>query len=328
MQACFSHGKSHESSQAHTFMEPIQSSLKKWMQENKNFQERHQQIKQEVLSDPGIKKFLASHPELSEKEIDKSLINLFEYKDQSKQCSNCNSLNGCKNIIKGYSPLLDVVNGEIHLSYEKCKYLLENEKQSEQKDLIQSLYMPKEILNASIDNLHTNDMRRSALRDFYKFLNDTKSGLPARGIYFHGSFGVGKTYLLGVLANELKKKDISSMLIYMPEFVLKIRESIKDDSVNEKVEQFKGIDVLMLDDIGAETQSAWFRDEILGSILQYRMMENLPVFFTSNYSLDQLEKQLAKTTRGGVEEVKAGRILERIKQVSKEVQLFGDNLRN
>lgn len=309
-------------------MEPIQSSLKKWMKENKNFQERHQQIKQEVLSDPDINKFLAAHPELTEKEIERSLINLFEYKDQSKQCANCSSLNGCKNIIQGYSPVLDVINGEIHLSYEKCKHLLEYEQQSEQKDLIQSIYMPKEILNATIENLHTTDMRRSALRDFYKFLNDIKTGIPAKGIYFHGSFGVGKTYLLGVLANELKKKDISSMLIYMPEFVLKIRDSIKDDTVKEKVDEFKDIDVLMLDDIGAETQSAWFRDEILGSILQYRMMENLPVFFTSNYSLDQLEKQLAKTTRGGIEEVKAGRILERIKQVSKEVQLFGENLRN
>src|SRR5699024_12021798 len=75
-------------------------------------------------------------------------------------------------------------------------------------------------------------------------------------------------------------------------------------------------DVLMLDDIGAETQSAWFRDDILGSILQYRMMEQLPVFFTSNYTMDQLETILSTTSKGGIEEVKAGRIMERIKQVS------------
>lgn len=309
-------------------MEPIQSSLKKWMRENENFQERHNKIKTEVLTDPEISKFLSSHPELTEKEIDRSLIQLFEYKDQSKQCSQCNSLASCKNIVKGYSPLLDVINGEIHLSYEKCTHLIEYEQRSKQSDLIQSLYMPKEILVATIENLYNHNERSGALREFYTFLNETKNGIPAKGIYFHGSFGIGKTYLLGALANELKKKDISSMLIYMPEFVLKIRDSIKDDSVKEKVDEFKNIDVLMLDDIGAETQSAWFRDEILGSILQYRMMERLPVFFTSNYNLEQLEKQLSSTTRGGIEKVKAGRILERIKQVSKEVQLFGDNLRN
>src|SRR5699024_8401918 len=130
-----------------------------------------------------------------------------------------------------------------------------------------------------------------------------------------------KTYLLGALANELKKQHISSMLIYMPEFVREMKSSIKDDSINEKINYFKDTDVLMLDDIGAETQSAWFRDEILGSILQYRMMERLPVFFTSNYNLEKLEELLAFSNRGGVEEVKAGRIIERIKQVSTEVPM-------
>ena len=90
---------------------------------------------------------------------------------------------------------------------------------------------------------------------------------------------------------------------------------------------FKQADVLMLDDIGAETLSAWFRDEVLGAILQYRMMEQLPVFFTSNYTMDQLEEILATTTKGDVERVKAGRIMERIKQVSTEVFVSGSNRR-
>src|SRR5690625_63994 len=115
------------------------------------------------------------------------------------------------------------------------------------------------------------------------------------------------------------------MLIYMPEFVREIRDSFKDDSVNEKINYFKNADVLMLDDIGAETQSAWFRDEVLGSILQYRMMERLPVFFTSNYNMDQLELQLAVTTRGGLEKVKEGRIMVRIRKVSEPIQLSSRN---
>lgn len=82
----------------------------------------------------------------------------------------------------------------------------------------------------------------------------------------------------------------------------------------------------MLDDIGAETQSAWFRDEVLGSILQYRMMEQLPVFFTSNFNLQELIGQLEET-RGKVEQVKAKRIIERIKQVSNIVKIDGENRR-
>src|SRR5699024_4393739 len=87
----------------------------------------------------------------------------------------------------------------------------------------------------------------------------------------------------------------------------------------EKIDAFKNADVLMLDDIGAETFSAWFRDEVLGSILQYRMMERLPMFFTSNYTMEQLEEILASSTKGTVEKVKERRIMERIHQVSTEV---------
>src|SRR5690625_6120969 len=108
------------------------------------------------------------------------------------------------------------------------------------------------------------------------------------GLYFTGPFGVGNTYLLGALANKLKEYGLSSMLIYMPEFVREIRDSFKDDSVNQKVNFFKKADILMLDDIVAETKSAWFRDEILGSIFQYRSMEALAVFLTPNYTLVHL----------------------------------------
>jgi primosomal protein DnaI len=308
-------------------MKPVQSSLKKWMEKNENFQENYTRIKNDVLNDPEIKEFLSLHPELAQREIEKNLIKLYEYKSQSKQCDQCSSLGGCKNMLPGYSPILRVENNEIHLSYEKCHSRVAYEKEQQQQNLIQSLYMPKEILEATIDGIDNDPNRSKAIREIIQFLSQVKDGIPKRGLYLYGPFGVGKTYFLGAIANELKKYNISSMLIYMPEFSREIKSSIKDDSINEKIDYFKKADVLMLDDIGAESQSAWFRDEILGAILHYRMMERLPVFFTSNYSMDQLEDHLAKTNRGDIEAVKAGRIMERIRQVSSEVPIFADNRR-
>lgn len=309
-------------------MKPVQSTLKKWMNDNQDFKENYIKIRKEVLEDPEIKEFLSFHPELSRQEIDKNLIKLYEYKTQSKQCNKCKSLGSCINMLNGYSPILDTENNEIHLQYEKCYSRVTFEKQKEQQELIQSLYMPKEILQASIDKIDSGSKRNVAIKQMALFIENAKTGLPAKGLYFYGPFGVGKTYFLGALANRLKEENISSMIIYMPEFVREIKASLKDDSLNTKVEYFKNAEVLMIDDIGAESQSAWFRDEILGSILQYRMMEGLPVFFTSNYSLEQLEDQLAKTNRGAVETVKAGRIIERIKQVSNDVEISGENRRN
>lgn len=309
-------------------MEPIQSALKKWMREKEGFEENFDRIRKEVTADPEIKEFLALHPELSRHDINKNLIRLYEYKTQSKQCNKCASLGGCINMMQGYSPILRVSGEDIYISYEKCHLRLQDEQEKKQQNLVQSLYVPKEILNATFEKLDNDITRTEAIRESIAFCRAAKQEIPANGLYFSGSFGVGKTYFLGAIANELKVNHIGSLIIYMPEFVREIKTAIKDDTINEKIQLFKDTDVLMLDDIGAESQSAWFRDEILGSILQYRMMENLPVFFTSNYKIDELQDRLAVTNRGGVEKVKAGRIIERIKQVSKEIPMSGKNRRD
>ncbi|SDK42495.1 primosomal protein DnaI [Sediminibacillus albus] len=309
-------------------MEPIQASLKKWMRENQNFQKNFSHLREDILNDSRVKELLLSNPQLEASDIDKNLMKLYEFKSQSKNCEDCPALEQCGNILAGYSPYLHVEGKKIRLTYDKCYKKVQREEQDKHKSLIQSLYMPKDILNASVAGLDHNLERGEAIKATLSYLRSLGTEQQEdKGLYFYGPFGVGKTHFLGAIANELAKKRIPSMVIYMPEFVREIKASLKDDSLNSKVEHFKKIPVLMLDDIGAESQSAWFRDEILGSILQYRMMEKLPVFFTSNYSLEQLENHLATTTRGDVEKVKAGRIIERIKQVSREVPLFGDNRR-
>lgn len=309
-------------------MEPIQASLKKWMRENRNFQSSFNQLKKETMMDPDIKHMLENHIDLEESDIDRNMMKFYEYKTQSKNCRDCPSLAQCRNILPGYSPRLEIEGKRVRLAYEKCRLKVKREELEQKRALVKSLYMPKDILQASLTSLDLGEReRQSAIKEVMRYIQDCKDNQAERGLYFYGPFGVGKTYFLGALANELAEKNISSTLIYMPEFVREVKASMKDDSFNEKIEYFKNVPVLMFDDIGAESQSAWFRDEILGSILQYRMMERLPVFFSSNYSLSELEKHLA-TTRGETETIKAGRIIERIKQVSKEVPLFGHNRRN
>ena len=82
----------------------------------------------------------------------------------------------------------------------------------------------------------------------------------------------------------------------------------------------------LLDDIGAENVSSFNRDEVLGPILQYRMEEGLPTFFTSNLTLEELEENLSLTTSGS-DKVKARRIIERIKQLTKQMELVSKNRR-
>lgn len=310
-------------------MKSIQSSLNRWMEQNDTFKQRHEAMKRKTLSDSRIQRFLQLHPEITDEHIDKRLNKLYEYTTQSIRCENCMNYESCQNIVQGYYPILSFVNDEIHVAYEKCPNHEIYEQREKESNLIQSVNMPKDILHARLSNLYRDDPRRSeAVTQVLTFVNEAKKELPEKGLFLSGPFGVGKTYLLGAIANELQEYNIGSMLIYMPELVREMREAIQTNTVQKKIDLYKRADILMLDDIGAETMSAWFRDEVLGAILQYRMMEKLPVFFTSNYTMSELETIIATTSKGAFEEVKAGRIMERIKQLSNEVMVKAKNYRH
>ncbi|MBB6452070.1 primosomal protein DnaI [Salirhabdus euzebyi] len=308
-------------------MEPIQAALKKWLKESKSFQESYTKMKSEILQAPEVKKFLEENNELTPVNIERQLIKLYEYEYQSKRCEKCESLEKCCNVVQGYVPKISAENQQITLTYDKCPRKARADEQKRKNSFVQSLYMPRELVEASFSQISLDDPERfEAIRKVERYLHDTEKGL-SRGLYLYGPFGVGKTYLLGALANALAEKEIQSLFIYMPEFVREIKSSIADSSINQKVDRFKKVPILILDDIGSEHQSAWFRDEVLGAILQYRMMERLPVFFTSNYNLKELEIVLASSNKGESETLKARRIVERIKQVSEPVGVLGENRR-
>ena len=89
----------------------------------------------------------------------------------------------------------------------------------------------------------------------------------------------------------------------------------------------QNIDILLIDDIGAENVTSWGRDEILGTILQYRMNNKLTTFFTSNLTIDELEQHLS-ITKDSEDKVKARRIIERIKQLTDDIELVSINRRS
>ena len=93
------------------------------------------------------------------------------------------------------------------------------------------------------------------------------------------------------------------------------------------MDELKLSEVLILDDIGAEQSTAWVRDEILQVILQYRMQENLPTFFTSNFNFEELELHFAKGKNGNDETWEARRVMERIRYLAEETRLEGVNRR-
>lgn len=309
-------------------MEPIQNALKHFMN-NEEFRKRYEDQKRQILSYRPIQDFLEKHPEINREKIGRSLSKLLEYKTEKEHCEQCPGLDNCPNLMQGYTPNLISHHQMMHVSYEKCSLKVRYDEIVRRDQLIQSLFIPKEIRKASFKNMDLNDPHRSeAIMKALDFVDRYEKGEPIKGLYFYGKFGVGKTYLLGALANELAvKKNISSLIVYAPEFFREMKQSIKDNSLQEKIDVVKEAPILMLDDIGAESMSSWIRDDVLGVILQYRMMEKLPTIYTSNKTLEELEEHFKVSMQGDFEELKAKRIMERIRHLTTPVYIGGDNRR-
>ncbi|WJY27992.1 primosomal protein DnaI [Sporosarcina trichiuri] len=293
---------------------------------------RYDQLRDEVLADERIQQFVEEHAEEIDKQvIDRSLNKLYEYTTASHKCGDCPSLDGCINVMKGFEPLLVMNQGLIDVTYTRCpRKELDDEKRHVSK-MLDSLYMPRDVMAAKLPDIDLyHDNSRLDIVDLAgRFITEYEStgSLPQKGLYIHGPFGTGKSFILGALANELASRQIRTVAVYLPEFLREIKQSIQDQSLNEKIDFVKKASVLMLDDIGAESMSAWSRDEVLGTILQYRMAEQLPTFFTSNFTLSELEHHMTYTQRGEKEPIKAARIMERIRMTSDPVKLSGKNRR-
>jgi primosomal protein DnaI len=314
-------------------VEPINKTLSKMMNVPK-FKERYEALKKDVLNEPYVRSFIAANPELTEKDIEKSLPKLFEFMSQARDCKQCGTLEQCHNMMKGYHPVLIKNRNFIDIQYEACNLKIKSDAKKKHAELIKSLFMPKDVLEASFDKLDEamqdshDDDREAAIRHALDFVENYESKRSANGLYLYGPFGVGKTYIMGAIANRLAEKGISSLIVYSPEFFREMKNSIGDQTLQEKLETVKKVPILIFDDLGAETLSSWTRDEVLGVILQYRMMEKLPTLYTSNYDYDELEEHLAYSQKNGIERVKAKRIMERIRHLTDSSFVGGKNRRN
>lgn len=238
-------------------------------------------------------------------------------------CLKCKSIFDCKNEIEGHVYYPNNHETFIDFSYKPCKYFKENTI----KNKTTFFNTPKVLMNSSLSELINEKERTNILKYIKVFLKKKVQNEKVKGLYLSGSFGSGKSYILSALLNELSNKGFRCVNVYYPSLLNKLKSSFNDYTYDDVMDEIMTSDVLLIDDIGAENNSSWARDEVLGTILQYRMDNDLTTFFTSNLTISELEQTLSETSKG-IEIIKARRIIERIKYLTEELTLISTNKRN
>lgn len=298
--------------------------------DNKRFKVTMEEVKHELknkyvnlLKDDEFKS-LISNLHMSDEDIINYVYDLEDSLIECKNCKICKNLGMCKNKVQGFYYYPKRKDDSIQFSYIMCKYQKEYKESISNKN-VYSMDIPDAIKNASMSDIYLDDSSRLNAIKAIKCFIDNYNINKQKGIYLHGSFGGGKTYLLSAAFNELSKKGVKSAIVYYPELLRNLKNFSED--FDSKFNYLKKVPLLLLDDIGAENVTGWNRDEILGPLLQYRMESYLPTFFTSNLNINELEEHFS-ITGNNQDKVKARRLIERILVLSDDIEMISENKRN
>lgn len=108
-------------------------------------------------------------------------------------------------------------------------------------------------------------------------------------LLIYGSYGVGKSHLCVALQKELMKKGFTCIYVFLPDLLDMFTDTYNKNSEmteGEIMKALKSVDLLVIDDVGAEGTFSQFALKKQASIVNGR--QGAHTIFTSNFGPDQL----------------------------------------
>lgn len=272
--------------------------------------------------------FYQNHELLQHLHLTKDDIRQFAYSLNKKIeiDTNCQSDNGyCSN------------NGVFHIEFERGdnnKLVVFATKCIHQKlHFLYSSYVNSKISKTNYNsNYFEKQVDKTVVELFEKFKKLMNHEDHKASLYIYGSFGVGKTHCSFAMANEFLKKGKTVTFTYLSDVISKVKAGFSDTYKKIQsdmiIESMLNCDVLFVDDIGAENTADWFYNEYFINILNFRTSNEKRTFFNSNYSLNELEKNIILKYKSN-DSLVIKRIIDRIRALvaNKDFQLKGKNYR-
>ncbi len=109
------------------------------------------------------------------------------------------------------------------------------------------------------------------------------------------SFGNGKTHLAAAIANFVANKGEPVLFVVVPDLLDHLRATFNPASgvsYDKRFEEVKTAPLLVLDDLGTESATAWAREKLY-QLFNYRYNARLPTVITTATPIDELDPRLA-----------------------------------
>lgn len=143
------------------------------------------------------------------------------------------------------------------------------------------------------------DFPATISRDVIRFCDTIEQKLSVgNGLWFEGDPGTGKTSLAMLVAKSAIDAGKSVAIYSVPRLLTDIRhtfDSASDDSYRSLLRRLVAVDLLQLDDLGAEKQTEWVLEQLY-SIVNERYEDGKSVVLTTNLDQQKLSEQIGSRT--------------------------------
>jgi DNA replication protein DnaC len=139
-----------------------------------------------------------------------------------------------------------------------------------------------------------------------------------RGLWLFGDTGTGKTTLAMLISKAALEAGRSVAIYSLPKLLARIRRTYDSepgrDSYLSFFERLTSVDLLHIDDLGAEKRSDWVLEQLY-ALVNERYETQRSVLITTNLKHPELEEQIGPRT------------VSRLSQICDEVEIHGEDRR-
>jgi DNA replication protein DnaC len=187
-----------------------------------------------------------------------------------------------------------------------------------------SSVIPARYRGVSFERPPVSDMGRDlqtkvAVAEVRSYIDDLDARLAqGRGLWLFGDTGTGKTTLAMLISKAALEAGRTVAIYSLPKLLARIRRTYDSepggDSYLAFFERLTSVDLLHIDDLGAEKRSDWVLEQLY-ALINERYEAQRSVLVTTNLPHEELEEQIGSRT------------VSRLSQICDEVPLFGDDRR-
>lgn len=289
-------------------------------------QRKKKETVKQLMENPHVQAWLKSH-QLDEAFLWEHSGRFLDWCKVKEKCEGCAGLDFCRQPQPGM--IMDLyLDGMLSNQLRYCDYYRAKQQRFAHRKYYKEMDMLEHYLLVDITAL---DLRQESLE--YKsaiaqVVRILKNGIHGKGAYLWGKPGAGKSYLAAGMCNYFAKQKQSVAFVNVPKLMADLKMMFQEpDAMEERLRRIRGAQVLVLDDIGGESVTAWSRDDILLPLLDARMEKQRLTIFTSNYTMEELLARISVTANRVAEPMAAQRVLERVRTLSCEIFIKGETRR-